>query len=370
MRAHEAGALHAEGYGGPAWLALPRDVNALIPSAVGASVGRGTRWRADRRWRVDVHDLAREFGTPAYILDEDDFRSRARDFRDGFAEVFDDLGGGADVYYAGKAFLCTDVARWIPRRACTSTSAPAASSPSRMRAGFPGRADRLARQQQDDRRDRRGAAATAWAASSSTPSTRSTGSPPSPAELGVVAPVMVRVTVGVEAHTHEFIATGPRGPEVRLLPRRRPGGRGGPPHPRRGPTHLDLLGLHSHIGSQIFDTGGFEVAARRVLGLHARVADEHGRRAARDRPRRWLRHRLHHRARPAAAASTSRPAMAEIVDRECRRPTAIAGAPDLGRARSRDRRAEHLHPLRGRHRQGRSSSTAAPRAPTSPSTAG
>jgi diaminopimelate decarboxylase len=39
---------------------------------------------------------------------------------------------------------------------------------------------------------------------------------------------------------------------------------------------LELVGLHSHIGSQIFDTAGFEVAARRLLGLHADVRDEHG----------------------------------------------------------------------------------------------
>src|SRR5690606_28230245 len=39
---------------------------------------------------------------------------------------------------------------------------------------------------------------------------------------------------------------------------------------------LELMGLHSHIGSQIFDTSAFEVAARRTLGLHASVRAEHG----------------------------------------------------------------------------------------------
>ena len=39
---------------------------------------------------------------------------------------------------------------------------------------------------------------------------------------------------------------------------------------------FDLRGLHSHIGSQIFDTGGFEMAARRLVGLHAQIVDEHG----------------------------------------------------------------------------------------------
>ncbi len=86
--------------------------------------------------------------------------------------------------------------------------------------------------------------------------------------------VMVRVTAGVEAHTHEYIATahedqkfgfsiasGDALEAVRQV------------HAAPG---LRLLGLHSHIGSQIFDTSGFEVAARRVLALHAQVSSEVG----------------------------------------------------------------------------------------------
>ena len=42
------------------------------------------------------------------------------------------------------------------------------------------------------------------------------------------------------------------------------------------PEQLDLRGLHSHIGSQIFEVAGFEVAARRLVGLHVRIATEHG----------------------------------------------------------------------------------------------
>ena len=74
------------------------------------------------------------------------------------------------------------------------------------------------------------------------------------AELGSTAPVMVRVTAGVEAHTHEYIATahedqkfgfsitsGDALDAVRRV---------------QAAPGLELLGLHSHIGSQIFDTVG------------------------------------------------------------------------------------------------------------------
>ena len=84
---------------------------------------------------------------------------------------------------------------------------------------------------------------------------------------------MVRVTAGVEAHTHEYIATAHEdqkfgfsitsGDALEAVRRAHDAG-------------LRAVGLHSHIGSQIFDTSGFEVAARRVLALHARIASELG----------------------------------------------------------------------------------------------
>jgi diaminopimelate decarboxylase len=86
--------------------------------------------------------------------------------------------------------------------------------------------------------------------------------------------VLVRVTTGVEATTHEFVATahddqkfgfslssGAAAEAVRRV---------------LAAPSLRLAGLHSHIGSQIYDTAGFEVAARRVLRLAAAVAGEHG----------------------------------------------------------------------------------------------
>jgi diaminopimelate decarboxylase len=94
-------------------------------------------------------------------------------------------------------------------------------------------------------------------------------------ELGVRARVMVRVTVGVEAHTHEFIATAHEDQKFGFS---LAGGRAAEAVDRivERSDVLELLGLHSHIGSQIFDTSGFEVAARRLIGLHAQVAERHG----------------------------------------------------------------------------------------------
>jgi diaminopimelate decarboxylase len=273
MRAHEAGALHAEGYGGPPlYLPYPSDVMELLPQLWPSSIGRDGAGRLTVAG-VDVVTLAERHGTAAYVLDEDDFRMRARAFRDGFAAAFERVGG-ADVYYAGKAFLCTAVARWVAEEGlyldvCTGGELAVA-----RRAGFP--AERIgfhgnnksvaeirealeygvARVVVDSFQEIDRVAAVA-------------------AELGVVAPVMVRVTVGVEAHTHEFIATGHEDQKFGFS---LAGGQAKDAVRRivARPEALELRGLHSHIGSQIFDTGGFETAARRLVALHAEVAAEHG----------------------------------------------------------------------------------------------
>jgi diaminopimelate decarboxylase len=274
MRAHEAGALHAEGYGGPPhWLPWPRDVNELLPQLWPTTVRRDGAGRLEVGG-VDVVTLAREFGTAAYVLDEEDFRSRARAFRDGFSEPFDRVCGGVDVYYAGKAFLCTEVARWVEEEGLSLDVCTGGELAVARRAGFPaerigfhGNNKSVAEIQQAleygvgriildsfEEIDRVAAVA---------------------AELEVSAPVMVRVTVGVEAHTHEFIATAHEDQKFGFS---LVGGQAADAV-RRVVAHgdaLTLTGLHSHIGSQIFDPSGFEVSARRLVRLHVEVAAEHG----------------------------------------------------------------------------------------------
>jgi diaminopimelate decarboxylase len=271
--AHEAGTLHADiGHRAPPWLRQPVNVNSLLDGLWARNVQRADDGGLAVAG-VRITELAQEFGTPAYVLDEDDFRSRARTFRDAFATAFADLCGGADVFYAGKAFLCTGVARWIAEDGlgldvCTGGELAVAE-----RVNFP--AKRIALHGNNK---------------SIAELTRAVQIGvgriivDAPEEVGRLAhiaeaanrrvPVFVRITVGVEAHTHEYIATAHEDQKFGLsltdgtakkvvgdilaLPQ------------------LELRGLHSHIGSQIFDTAGFEIAARRSIGLHAAVRDEYG----------------------------------------------------------------------------------------------
>ena len=263
MRAHEAGALHADiNTRGPAWLREPADPNRLVPH-----LWSTTAAKADGVLSVGgvpLTELAAQHGTPAYVLDEADFRSRARGFRDAFADY--------DVYYAGKAFLCSTVVRWVAEEDLSLDVCSAGELTVALRAGFdPARIGYHGNNKTYDELRRALKAGVGRIVVDSFDELdrleHLTGE-------GLTARVMLRVTAGVEAHTHEYIATAHEdqkfgfsitGGDAFAAVRRLVAAPG-----------LTLLGLHSHIGSQIFDTSGFEVAARRVLALHARISTELG----------------------------------------------------------------------------------------------
>jgi diaminopimelate decarboxylase len=257
--------MHADaGHKGPAWLRPPADVNSLLPSLWPRNVRRdksGVLTVAG----VDVAKLAREFGTPAYVVDEGDFRERCREFRDGFA--------GWNVYYAAKAFISTQVAGWVRDEGLNLDVCSGGELAVALRAGFP--AERIKLHGNNKSESELARALDAGLGAIVIDSHQEIGRLARLAgERGVVAPVFVRVKVGVEAHTHEYIATAHEDQKFGFSIA---GGEAAEVVARvLAEPSLELRGLHSHIGSQIFDTSAFEVAARRVVGLHAAIRDAHG----------------------------------------------------------------------------------------------
>jgi diaminopimelate decarboxylase len=261
---HEAGWAHASGaLRGPSWLREPSDPNELVEQ-----LWSRTATKTDGVLSVGgvaLTDLVAEHGSPAYVLDEADFRARAGAFRDAFA--------GFDVYYAGKAFLCTAVARWVAEEGlhldvCTGGEMAVAERAGfpMERVGFHGNNKSVA---ELERAVRLGVGRVIIDSFEEVERLAEVSR-----AHGTRTAVMIRVTAGVEAHTHEYIATAHEdqkfgfsitsGDALEAVRR------------VLASDALELRGLHSHIGSQIFDTAGFEVAARRVLALHARVATELG----------------------------------------------------------------------------------------------
>ena len=85
---------------------------------------------------VDLRTLAAEHGTPVYVLDEADLRARARAWREAFGRRL--RAGRRDVYYAGKAFLSTAVARWVHAEGLRIDTATGGELAVALRAGVPG----------------------------------------------------------------------------------------------------------------------------------------------------------------------------------------------------------------------------------------
>ncbi|WP_165831830.1 diaminopimelate decarboxylase [Brachybacterium endophyticum] len=270
MRAHEAGALHGND-AAPTWLPYPADVNALIPGLWSSTCRRDAEGALEVGG-VSVTRIAEEAGTPTFVVDETDFRERARAFRDAFATAFAPHAG-ADVYYAGKAFLCGAVARWVQEDGLGLDVCTGGELAIALRAGFPAERIALHGNNKSDSEIRRALeAGVGRIVIDSLPEIEQVAE--IAGQLDVTAPVMLRVTTGVEAHTHEFIATAHEDQKFGLSITS--GDAFTAVQQVLASDRLALHGLHSHIGSQIFDVGGFEVAARRVLDLVARIRAELG----------------------------------------------------------------------------------------------
>lgn len=263
--AHPAGPRHADVMSEGHYTAPAEDLNVLDEKVWSRTVTRDEHG-ALTVGGIEVARLAEEFGTPAYFLDESDFRARCRAWSDAF-------GPGADVFYAGKAFLSRAVVRWLKEEGLNLDVCSGGELTTALDAGMP--AERIAFHGNNKTVEEIERAVSAGVGRIVLDSFQEIVRVAHIAQrLGRRQPVQIRVTVGVEAHTHEFIATAHEDQKFGIA---LAGGQAAEAV-RRALTldGLELIGIHSHIGSQIFDMAGFEVSARRVVQLLAEVRDEHG----------------------------------------------------------------------------------------------
>ncbi len=278
MRAHPAGPRHGE-IPADHTAVLPSDLNQLDPAVWprGAARAAGAMTLAG----LDVRDLAARYGTPLLAMDEADFRSRCQDFADAF--------GSADaVHYAAKAFLSSHICNWLADEGLALDVCSGGELRLALRTGFP--AERITLHGSNKSLAELQAAVDAGIGAIVVDSFDEIGRLAGIAErLGTAgggmnerasgpgsAPkirLMLRVTVGVEAHTHEFIATAHEDQKFGFSLAGGDAAEG----IRRivASPGLELVGLHSHIGSQIFDPSGFEVAAHRLVGLLKTAVADH-----------------------------------------------------------------------------------------------
>ncbi len=207
---------------------------------------------------LDTIQLAKEYGTPLYIYDVELIRERARSFK----EAFENMGVKAQVAYASKAFSSIAMFQLIDEEGLSLDVVSGGELYTAIASGFPASRIHLH------------------------------GNNKSKAELkmalehqvgcivvdnfyeielleelakdnGQKTPVLLRVTPGVEAHTHDYITTGQEDSKFGF------GLLNGQIEQAIDVVlkskSIHLLGIHCHIGSQIFDTAGFVLAAERVF---------------------------------------------------------------------------------------------------------
>ena len=228
---------------------------------------------------VALADIAADFATPAFVMDRADLRGRARVWATAMAEEFWDGYGmsGGDAFYAGKAFLCSDVVRTVTEAGMGVDTASLGELTLALRAGAAPSAVGLHGNNKLDAEietalsagDGQGIERIFIDSLDEVAQIESIA-----ARLGTTARVMIRVKTGVHAGGNEYVSTGHEDQKFGV------GAFDGQLDEVvaaiKASEHLELRGLHSHIGSQIQGTAAFEEAAGIICELAARVSAKTG----------------------------------------------------------------------------------------------
>jgi diaminopimelate decarboxylase len=220
---------------------------------------------------ISASSLASEFKTPTFFLDEDDFRTRALHWNSELSKAFGPQAG--HVYYAAKAFICVELARWIADLGigidvCTGGELAVA-----LKGGI--KAENIevhGNNKSVDEIEQAVSAGVGIIVMDSLFEIERVATAASKARK--VQKVLLRLTPGIDAHTHESIATAHE--DVKFGFSIASGAAWQAILETKKHDSLELRGLHSHIGSQIFETEPFGIAADRLIGLLAQYNSEFG----------------------------------------------------------------------------------------------
>jgi diaminopimelate decarboxylase len=218
---------------------------------------------------VDATDLAKQFGTPLYVMDEALMRANCRAYVNAFREHY----ANAEVAYASKAFLCTSMVTLIEQESMSLDVVSGGEIATALKAGFPmgrtyfhGNNKTVAEIELalkvgvgriivDSVHELELLDKVAW-------------------KLGITPKIYLRLTPGVGAHGHSYISTGQLDSKFGI-----PIETGAAMEAVKQAltlAHVELKGLHCHIGSQIFDLEGYKVAASRMIKFLADVKQDTG----------------------------------------------------------------------------------------------
>ena len=213
--------------------------------------------------------LAKEFGTPLFVIDESDFKSRIIGWKNALNSNFGESAG--EVYYASKSFVSVEVTKWIAEAGigidvCTGGELAVA-----LAAKFP--TNRIEVHGNNKSEEEIRVAIEVGVAKIVVDSMQEIERVDRLAKAAnKVQKVLLRITPGVEAHTHEAISTAHE--DVKFGFSIASGAAWKAILATQSAANLSLEGLHCHIGSQIFENEGFILATTKLLELSAKFRDE------------------------------------------------------------------------------------------------
>ncbi|MFM1795619.1 MAG: hypothetical protein RLZZ340_296 [Actinomycetota bacterium] len=250
----------------PNWLDLPADVNALDTRVWPRHFERQATGECTIAG-VSVRELAAEFGTPLYVIDEDDFRARATSVRNALTAAAESIGTTAKVYYASKAFMSVEIASWINELGLNIDVASGGELAAALASGIEPARIGVHGNNKSTREIARAISAGVGAIVIDSEIEIERIAAAATAQ-DKIQKVRLRVNTGVHANTHDFLATAREDQKFGMSIADAPA----LVEKIRSHSHLKFVGLHSHIGSQIHTREGFVEAVSRLVKLHAELS--------------------------------------------------------------------------------------------------
>jgi len=217
--------------------------------------------------------LVNEFGTPLFVIDQADFFLRAKSWR----QVLDTSFGGGQLYYAAKSFICIEIAKWLKELKLGLDVCSAGELAVALAADFPASDIEFHGNNKSESE-----ITTAINAGVGTIVIDSFDELTRVAEIAKslkkTQKVYLRLTPGVDAHTHEFISTAHE--DVKFGFSIASGAANEAIEKCMEQSSLNLAGIHCHIGSQIFEVEGFKIAAQRLVAVLATFRDKYSKELA------------------------------------------------------------------------------------------
>lgn len=219
---------------------------------------------------VDTVELAEKYGTPLYAFDENDIRNNCREFKNAFDRYY---SGNAKVYYASKAFSCKEMYRIVESEGLCADVVSGGELYTALSAGFP--ADKIGFHGNNKTVDELKFALDSGVGRIIVDNLYELLNLEELAkEKGKKQKILLRIKPGIDCHTHEYIQTGQIDSKFGFALHN--GEAMAAAKTAAEMQNLELVGIHCHIGSQIFETKPFVDAAEIMIGFAKEIERNSG----------------------------------------------------------------------------------------------